>query len=688
MAELDLNGIGGMMNHHSKKKQDVSKKKTTAWGTKNIQNKASSKNSKGRQDSSPIKERSKGNSNRSKYEPQDKGKQKHKTDKKDERYVGAPYNFVPIREETYEYSKEKYPMHNVISSELLSGCIEYKVKALTKILVDGGEKEGEERQIGKFYVDAYGRYAIPGSTMRGLVRSNAQILSFSDFDNDIDDYELMYRNVANGADKKRYKDILGSEIKDGISILKNVRAGYIANEQGEYKIYQTCVDKIEGSLQEERRNYYYKSEEIIKKNYNKYDYLYSEKFEYKMQNGSNAQSEEAYKPYSTPISYKLEGNDDIEGIGESGKFKYEGYLLSSGFMNNKKVIYIIPEIDENKKPILIPTRDIDTYKRDFENKKNQIKEENEAFYSLPKEGEKKPVFFIEQGNRLYFGFTPRLRLAYDNTVKKGFKQRKTEMDYCKAMFGMTTETMSYKSRISFRDAYTESREEEKEDSRILAEPKPTSYLDYIQQNNSNSDKAVTYNNDDFKLRGVKQYWLKEEVIQGEAEKKNEKVKSRIRALKKGTDFSGKVYFKNLREDELGLLLWSLELNEESQQNIGKAKPYGYGRVKIKIKDLEIFSPEKAYNIEQFSLNPYEKRDKEHYIQKFKEEMKQVLKFLELGNSELEEVPNIQEFFWMKDGGKILSKEKTRYMSIDKKEYQSRKSPLKTVKEIMKENSKI
>ena len=42
-------------------------------------------------------------------------------------------------------------------------------------------------------------------------------------------------------------------------------------------------------------------------------------------------------------------------------------------------------------------------------------------------------------------------------------------------------------------------------------------------------------------------------------------------MKKGTTFSGTIRFKNLKEDELGLLLWSLLLNDGCYQSIGMGK---------------------------------------------------------------------------------------------------------------------
>ena len=103
-----------------------------------------------------------------------------------------------------------------------------------------------------------------------------------------------------------------------------------------------------------------------------------------------------------------------------------------------------------------------------------------------------------------------MRLFYGNSVKKGYRQAAAKLDYCKALFGYTGKENSYKSRLSFQDASTDQIQEMKLCEVVLGSPKPTSYLDYIEDVEKPGQKAVTYNNE-FRLRGVKQYWLKEQI---------------------------------------------------------------------------------------------------------------------------------------------------------------------------------
>lgn len=219
--------------------------------------------------------------------------------------------------------------------------------------------------------------------------------------------------------------------------------------------------------------------------------------------------------------------------------------------------------------------------------------------------------------------------------------------------------------------------EEKEYRTILAEPKPTSYLDYLDQ--EKSKEPVTYNTDGFKLRGVKQYWLHEKEEPGVYEKDKEKVMSVLHPLKKGTVFKGKIRFRNLKEDELGLLLWAVRLEANSRMNLGKAKAFGFGNVKMKLLEVKKLDVRKAYlSGDVLELNPFQPLNADKLIENYKQQMAEQLKLKKLEDSRW-----ISSFFAMKDSGRIPDPKDIRYMSIDKREYQNRKGALPTIEEVIK-----
>ena len=229
--------------------------------------------------------------------------------------------------------------------------------------------------------------------------------------------------------------------------------------------------------------------------------------------------------------------------------------------------------------------------------------------------------------------------------------------------------LNYKSRISFEDAIAHEGAMVDKDSTIrmlLAEPKPTSYNLYLKQDLDAKKKQLKIYEDDFEIRGIKQYWLKEYIEMPDLEKsKAENMMFNIHPLKESTKFSGKIHFNNLEEDELGLLLWSLKLDDNCYQNIGLAKPYGFGRVKLEEVSLKVENLETKYD--EFSFDYMEDMELDKYIDMFKKTFSNKY----LSGKSIDEQRSIKELMYIK---KTLIDKKDagwyRYMELD--EFKDRK----------------
>lgn len=625
-------------------------------------------------------------------------------------YVGAPYNFVPFAKKPYALEPETQVPHNTFAEERMDGEIRYRITAKTPIFVSDGFEESNGKKNPDFARNQYGEYAIPGNTMRGLVRNNLQILSESGFAEDVDDYRMMFREVAGGKDRidrKRYGKILGASLinvgKDKqVSILKHVKAGYITKENGKYYIFGTTGDTEDAAGQ--KINYYIVSERNIIDQYVDNNYSYDDfsfffdnpgkylqhkvtkKFKKQGKNYVNDENPE-YIPYYEKVAYKVSSNGkviSVKALKDELDSGYEkGYVISSGPMKNKKVIYIIPDIDRTGKCIDIQDTDSDAiraYQVDYEKRKNGLKpvkakvnkdkkdREMQEFFDLPKEDQIKPVFYIEKGG-LYFGFTPRLRLFNDFSIKHGMnaEQKQPVFDYAKSIFGYSNKKESYKSRVSFSDAVLtrEGTQKREKAGVILAEPKPSSFADYLVQDGETI--VNTYNSDKFELRGVKQYWLHDSIVSPEKSDK-EKVMSTIYPLSEGSEFEGIVRFSNLNSEELGLLLWSIRLEENSLVNIGQAKSFGYGVSKIDLLSVKKYDWDKAYKIDgDFALDAFNNSelDAEQLINEYKQTLEKRL------GTKIDDNPSIQAFLCMKDSTAIPDERLVKYMSVDAGNYRNR-----------------
>ncbi len=138
---------------------------------------------------------------------------------------------------------------------------------------------------------------------------------------------------------------------------------------------------------------------------------------------------------------------------------------------------------------------------------------------------------------------------------------------------------------------------------ILSTPKPTTYRFYLRPRNGKprdglSDEMVDYNNQEQILRGRKFYrhhgaQLKPREycsVNGAKSDQNRTVRG---VQREGSVFEFTVEFTNLAPVELGALLWSLRL-EGWHHRIGYAKPLGFGSARIDIQGIEVIDPQSRY----------------------------------------------------------------------------------------------
>ncbi|MBR1496558.1 MAG: TIGR03986 family CRISPR-associated RAMP protein [Oscillospiraceae bacterium] len=578
--------------------------------------------------------------------------------------VHAPYNFVPFSEKLLlPYGDEKaLPPHDVLDPELKTGEIDITLTAETPVFVSDGNK-GSPR----FFRLPDGRFGIPGSTLRGLIRENMQILGFGLVrpGEDLEDYRVYFRAMAyaNGSVKSNPKNYYSTvldiqtrrspESGKSYSTPANVRSGYLHCEGGSCFIYPT----VEPFMRVSR-----KSEDV------------------KRFGAGDART--------IPVGF-LAGDGRVKKLvpaDEAGAGMRRGMLLYTGRPVGKpNHLYVFPEEDPSAEKIVVGKEDLLSFREDFESRKNALKglrnrndSRSEAewlsFWQLPKEGQSKPVFYIHHNGHLYFGMSQFLRIGYPHALAEGLPQHHRELaadgrcplDYPHAILGFAEKNRSYRSRVSVGDLPAEPGAKEMGSvSMILGNPKPGYYPGYVRE-------GKDYTEDDFLLRGYKQYWLKEpqktEVAAGK-----ERVGTALRPLAPGARFRGVVRFRNLRAEELGLLLWCLRLEPGCFQTLGMGKPYGYGRMRAEITALRILDPAKLYGPD-LGASPWRDETPEigAYIDAYDLGAAQALYWKKpKKRPSLKTRPELEDFFFMKRS--LRPAAEAGYMEL--KEYQNVRAPL-------------
>lgn len=572
----------------------------------------------------------------------------------------APYNFVPLPEKIIKRynSFDELPTHNASKSEeekLLSGEVTFDIVAQSPILVaDGTLRENQDSEY-SFIRNAKGNYEIPGSTLRGLFRSAMSVLSLSNWTDRIDSETFFYRTVGESGTKlaNHYRDIVGADVEEDrgrkLSIARNVKAGYIVKKgSNNYVIYPARTDGGRKG-----RSYYKYHIKHVNKNFRR-DFREKLNDGFIVENCKFAVTDRGRPTY-------LNGRDA----------PFKGKLVFSGPMfgrSKKQSAYVINEINKDASPIPISRDDLQIFQADYEFKKSKFPKEKrntlKNYFSLPeKAGIKngKPCFYIQRGEKLYFGFTAFLRITYDystiDALPQKFRKDEIMIDYVKALFGFTKNEflndkdgknkINYASRLKFFPGEVMGSPRPQSIHVTLRSPRASSLPMYLKQD-LNTRENKSYNDEDAKIRGMKQYWIKE------VSNKN-KGTNELKPLPAQTTFSAKIKFEHLHPDELGLLLWAIEGPRYHQ--IGMGKPYGLGKVKFTNVNCYITKIEDMYqSLEDFYETSKESIDIENYIKKYINYIQNKY------DIKLKEQKSIQVFFRMKENSP-LKQENMKYMPL-------------------------
>lgn len=109
--------------------------------------------------------------------------------------ISSPYNFVPLNEHVFIPDWGEQVSHDLPFREGESGVIDVEFRNITPLFVRGVEKGKEKSELPASYEDENGqtRYFIPGSSLRGMLRSVMEILSFARL-SQVNDGHFGYRN--------------------------------------------------------------------------------------------------------------------------------------------------------------------------------------------------------------------------------------------------------------------------------------------------------------------------------------------------------------------------------------------------------------------------------------------------------------------------------------------------------------
>ncbi|HHB94140.1 MAG TPA: TIGR03986 family CRISPR-associated RAMP protein, partial [Campylobacterales bacterium] len=240
----------------------------------------------------------------------------------------------------------------------------------------------------------------------------------------------------------------------------------------------------------------------------------------------------------------------------------------------------------------------------FDGRKTEPKESPDWTYwkKTLEAGGKIPVFFQKNGKEVaHFGLSYLYKLPYSYSVKDGLPpiHHDSRKDLAQTMFGYIRKDEALKGRIQFSHfkAIQNVQELEKR-TEILGSPRASYYPIYVKQWNT---EFKTFMDSDFNIAGWKRYPIhnNSQVVET-TDTGSENVGTTFTPLKEGVVFKGKVCYHNLKKAELGALLSALTFHNTKGcfHNIGMAKPLGYGKIELKIDGIDnIESYLRAFELE-------------------------------------------------------------------------------------------
>jgi CRISPR-associated protein (TIGR03986 family) len=615
--------------------------------------------------------------------------------------VHNPYNFVrPLPAPVKENEMTKQPYVSLAAPSGFTGEIQVKATINSPVAFLGKEKPSglmKDHRLYEFYKEG-GKYTVPGSSLRGAVRSLFEAATNSCFsvlteNKEKNDFPLFYR-----------------ESPDPKNPL--VPARVTVNEKGTYslEILNGKVDSPNSSRLQYAAWIFTYGSNSNKPASNPYEKRFQKKFsKYKHKEKMYAKLEKI----THKRGFSFYSVEDIQPERpESGNY-VEGYYFASGnnsrnkhderfFFRDSSPAAVFPEflpleekVKKGYEQLLRNYIDVNTdaegkmknsvgpeHSRHIEKRETSLQENDLVYAKLDK----------DCGEVISLHPVQLTRGQYKHSIQDLIGEHHEHLTSCNdaeglcpacRVFGWVSETAvedtaSVRSRVSFTSGLLEDKSQApgKYILRPLDKPKPTTSAFYLKRADGNTlTKEDNYNSKEVKISGRKFY-----LDHGRQKKENKlyekytttpskdipasKLNSSVEAFDRGS-FTFSVKFTNLQEAELGALLWSLQLEEGMNHHLGYGKPLGLGSVTMDVDKL-LIEEDHDYLWDDDTLTVSEA---ETYVDSFKEKMREAYgkKFDILANTAdlkaihtpaLEnpirypsEVPFEKQFKWFMDNNK-------------------------------------
>jgi CRISPR-associated protein (TIGR03986 family) len=542
----------------------------------------------------------------------------HKNPTQEDRIAVAPYNFVPLPEKVVTLHLEDLPAQDAYSPGRFSGHLACELETSSPLYVRAARSDQQSQKDSLpeafYYADDPEHPVIPGSSLRGLLRSMVEVVSYSKI-SAVTNEKQIYRAVGDITDHgKHYRDQIMRD--DGEHNREKyytplVKGGYIVQKGHDWYIQpaQTIGGTTYAHLRQDE-DFFRRLKQVPGCKNAFTVYIECGPYDYQAVKGGFLRVKFA----------RVIRADDKPGPGLR-----KATLAISGWMASKRSEAVIFEQDEHAPLLELSDEQIEDYEAQISQEQKKLLGDK----GVLQKGQ--PVFYIvdDHDKVVFFGHGRMLRMPYPNSPLDKVPtslRREGDIDLAEAIFGYVKSNQqasgkarSYAGRVFVCDANVIEgqkdlwlTEKKTITLNILGGPKPTTFQHYLVQGTPDKIKMgetrdgkakfdihlADYTSQDTTIRGQKFYWHKgvvgakeigADVTQVAADeqrkKKTDTQHAHVQPLRAGVRFQFKIHFENLSDIELGALLWVLRVaaQDEYRLKLGMGKPLGMGAVRIAAK---------------------------------------------------------------------------------------------------------
>jgi CRISPR-associated protein (TIGR03986 family) len=539
----------------------------------------------------------------------------------------TPYNFVPLPDrilsaEIHVWTKASgnkpeerrfYPRADQYHEKFHTGWFALELTALTPIYTRAPrrtEQTSDDEQPPEFFQRPDGAYIIPGSGLRGMIRSLFEIMTQSNLEY-VSRQRLFYRSFAevrNTNLRAHYasqfnKDMLHGgllvEGQDGrlkLHVSKRAKKGWVVVR--ETKLNRAWTGRQRGEFKPPRQ---VTVGQIGSSTHRMLDVAIADDIK------------------DTGSDWLIVPGEDVRRRDGTQRTWFQVILNPTNDPNN----YDEYDVPEDVYRDYLAWGDMAHGARFGEEKKNA----NGSWMAPRKLKAGQPAFaLVAIGKREVqnLGANMMMHLRYRNSIEqvvaRGLdgKAFSPEVDMAQSLFGRVRDlregdkkneqTDQIRSRVFFEDAVCETQgamarlHPDRTDKALLSSPKPTAFQVYLQQPDSRS--LIHWDGAKALLAGRKLYWhrssdaairsLQESTISptlksGERKEQRGDLIANIQPLKSGVKFIGRVRFENLTDIELGALYAAIRLPDGLAHKFGMAKSLGLGSLRVEVTGVRLLN---------------------------------------------------------------------------------------------------